>query len=55
MKKEYVKPEMVMEEFISEICLQTTSGGGNVDQEVGGEEDDGFSNSHRGSWGDLWN
>ena len=51
MKKEYVKPEMVMEEFISEIYMQSTSSnvGGDVDGDI--EE----TNSHRGSWGDLWN
>ena len=53
MKKEYVKPEMVMEELLLEGML-AQSGAPEVG---GGGEDDGPSdaNSHRGSWGDLWN
>lgn len=58
MKKEYVKPEMVLEEILLEGMLALSNGGGNGDTEIGGGVgDDGPSdaNSHRGSWGDLWN
>lgn len=50
MKKEYVKPEMVVEQFMAEIAFLDTSQ--TVEDK---EQDDGFSNEHRGSWGDLWN
>jgi hypothetical protein len=47
MKKEYVKPEMVMEELLLEGMLALS---GNLD-----EKEEPLSNEHRGSWGDLWN
>ena len=53
MKKEYVKPEMVVEQFMAEIAFLDASG-----SNVGGDVGDGGieeTNSHRGSWGDLWN
>ena len=60
MKKEYVKPEMVMEEFISEIYM--LGGSSSIDEDENqsgmgqGNTGSGFNaNEHRGSWGDLWN
>ena len=53
-KKEYVKPEMVMEEFISEIYMQSTSNDNKQDWEQGDTDGRG-ANEHRGGWGDLWN
>ena len=49
MKKDYVKPEMLVEEILLEGMLATSM---SVDQ----EEDDGdYSNNRRGTWGSLWN
>ena len=49
MKKEYVKPEMVMEEILLEAMIATS-----IEVEEG--EDDGRgANDRRGGWGDLWN
>ena len=51
MKKDYVKPEMLVEEVLLEAMLMGGSiipGGGEV-----GEEDI-LSNKRRGAWGDLW-
>ena len=54
MKKEYVKPEMVMEEFMAEIAFLDASSIGGNDNET--DDNDGFSaNDRRGGWGDLWN
>ena len=56
MKKEYVKPEMVVEQFMAEIAFLDASGnpGGEVGGGLGGEEEP-LSNDRRGGWGDLWN
>ena len=51
MKKEYVKPEMVVEQFMAEIAFLDASVGGGLGEE--GEEP--LSNDRRGGWGDLWN
>lgn len=56
MKRMYIKPEMGIEEFVTEAMLSTsggngTGGGGTV---VGGDEMESAANSHRGSWGSLW-
>ena len=54
MKKEYVKPEMVVEQFMAELAFLGGSGlGGNTDPDGPGEEP--LSNDRRGGWGDLWN
>ncbi len=55
-KKEYVKPEMVVEEFMAEIAfLEASTGGSTI---PGGSTDEGgdgeFSNERRGGWGNLW-
>lgn len=59
-KKEYVKPEMVVEQFMAEIAFLDASGGdgstGTIPGGGTGEGGDGdFSNDRRGGWGDLWN
>ena len=55
MKKEYLKPEMDVMEFLGEVLMLDASG--EHDSTVPGGEDDGsgFSNDRRGGWGDLWN
>lgn len=58
MKKEYVKPEMVMEEILLEGMLASSTGGGNGDDELGnggGVDQPLDANDRRGGWGDLWN
>lgn len=55
MKKEYVKPEMVVEQFMAELAFL-----GGSQTEVGGGEGPRpdrpmDTNEHRGGWGDLWN
>lgn len=57
MKKQYVKPvieaiEVEYESLMTTASGETTgagTGGGTV-----GDETPGLSNSHRGSWGSLW-
>lgn len=51
MKKEYVKPTVVVEEFVAEVSFLDASGIDVTDKPVEG----GDANSHRGGWGDLWN
>ena len=52
MKKEYVKPEMVVEQFMAELAFLV---GSQTDME-GGESDLPLdANDRRGGWGDLWN
>ena len=53
MKKEYIKPEILVEELISEIYMQTTSDDDELDQTPG--EGIPLSNERRRNWGDLWN
>ena len=55
MKKEYVKPTIVVEEILLESMMATSNPNGGNQGVEDEETDDGFSNSHRGSWGDLWN
>lgn len=57
MKKEYIKPEIAVEQFISECYMFNTSNEneGNIAGEGGeGNEGEYNTNSHRGSWGNLW-
>lgn len=54
MKKEYIKPEIAVEEFITEVFMNNTSGPGSVTEGDGEHEGEYESNSHRGSWGNLW-
>lgn len=51
MKKEYIKPEMVVEEILLESSMLTTSipeGEDNLPADANQLRD------RRGSWGDLW-
>jgi hypothetical protein len=50
MKKEYIKPEIAVEEILVETMIATSSNVDPNNPQVPGE-----SNSHRGDWGDLWN
>lgn len=51
MKKEYVKPALVVEEILLESYMTSTSG-----MPVPGDEsDEAGANDRRGSWGDFWN
>lgn len=49
MKKEYVKPEMVMEEILLGSMLASSA---SIEE---GEGDGDYANDRRGGWGDLWN
>ena len=53
MKKEYIKPEIVMEIFATDLmlALSTENMGSN---ETPGTDDDFNSGVHRGEWGSLW-
>jgi hypothetical protein len=53
MKKEYIKPEIVMEVFATDsmLALSTENMGSN---ETPGTDDDFNSGVHRGEWGSLW-
>ena len=55
MKKEYVKPEFLVEDILLETMIATSGGGtgGNLDPDGPGEEP--LANDRRGSWGDFWN
>ena len=50
MKKEYVKPEFLVEDILLETMIATSS-------EIGGDGsgEDADANERRGSWGDFWN
>ena len=47
-KKEYVKPEMAMEEILLVNMLAASA------PVVDGEGDGDYSNERRGGWGSLW-
>ena len=53
MKKQYIKPELMVEKFDSEVLMFS---GSIVDQEVGTETDQlsNGRNNRRGTWGNLW-
>lgn len=58
MKKNYEKPTIVVEEFVTEagFLVASDQNQGNIGG-VGGEAGDGDlgANDRRGGWGDLWN
>lgn len=51
MKNVYVKPEMDVTEITVESMLASSS---TTSVEPGENEEDPSANSHRGSWGNLW-
>ena len=56
MKKVYVKPAVVVEDFMVELAFLV--GSNNNESNVPGEEGEGDvfgANDRRGSWGDFWN
>ena len=56
MKKEYIKPEMVMEIVILESMFATSSdySEGMGSNETPGGPNDFNANDRRGTWGSLW-
>ena len=50
MKKEYIKPEMVVEEMLLEGMLAASLGEDDEDQELGAPG----RRPGRGTWGNLW-
>lgn len=55
MKKEYVKPEVAVEEILLESYMLGMSGS-NVDPDAPGVEGDPEeASARRGAWGDFWN
>lgn len=57
MKKEYVKPEFLVEDILLETMIATSGNIGDNDTEIeDGEHQGGFgANDRRGAWGDFWN
>lgn len=53
MKKEYIKPEMVIENLQPESMLAASSEGMGSN-ETPGTDDDFNAPGRRGSWGNLW-
>ena len=54
MKRMYIKPEISIEEFVTETMLATSNGtdsGGTIDPNNPAIP---AANSHRGGWGNLW-
>ena len=49
-KKQYIKPELMVEKFDSEVLMFS---GSMVDQQVSTEKDQ-LSTGRRGQWGNLW-
>lgn len=55
MKRMYIKPEICIEEFVTETMLSTSGGNGTESGgAIGGDEMESAANSHRGGWGNLW-
>ena len=54
MKKEYIKPEMVMEIVILESMFATSYSEGMGSNETPGGPNDYNANDRRGTWGSLW-
>lgn len=57
MKKEYVKPAVLVEEILFETMIATSNGNVNPDggdTGLGGQPGYGDSNDRRGGWGNLW-
>ena len=55
MKKEYIKPEMVMEIVMLESMLASSPNTENMGTvETPGDQNDFNANDRRGTWGSLW-
>lgn len=58
MKRMYIKPEISIEEFVTETMLATSNGSGNGTESGGTINPNNpavpVANSHRGGWGNLW-
>lgn len=55
MKKEYIKPEVVMEVVVTEALLIVSDNRENMgSNERPGGPDDFNAGAHRGNWGNLW-
>lgn len=56
MKRMYIKPEISIEEFVTETETMLASSGNGTESggTVGGDEMESAANSHRGGWGNLW-
>ncbi len=52
MKKEYIKPEIAVEEILVETMIATSPGDTEVG--VGGDDLPVGTNDRRGGWGNLW-
>ena len=52
MKKEYVKPEFLVEDILLETMIATSGAGAGGDLD---KEEEPLANDRRGSWGDFWN
>ena len=56
MKKDYLKPEMDVTEFLGSVLMLIASNGNESELPgEGGETDEFGANDRRGSWGDFWN
>ena len=53
MKKDYVKPEMLVEEMLLESSILALSGGNIIPGPVRPKSNE--RQNDRGAWGDLWN
>ena len=56
LKEKYVKQEIRIEEFITEVGILQSSGGEGYDEEIPIDPtpEEPAANSRRGTWGDLW-
>ena len=55
MKKEYIKPEVVMEVVVTEALLIVSDNRENMgSNERPGGPDEFNAGAHRGNWGNLW-
>ena len=53
MKKQYIKPEVNVEEILP-VTMLAASGGMDVGDKVYGDDNDVASTTRRGTWGNLW-
>lgn len=53
MKKQYIKPEVNVEEILT-VTMLAASGGMDVGNDVYDKDSDVASTTRRGTWGNLW-